>query len=51
MVCPIGLPGIANKAPAVIAASVCAQLLMVWEEAAHGSAGAPPLRLVASHPT
>ncbi len=31
MVCPIGLPGIANKAPAVIATSVCAQLLMVWE--------------------
>lgn len=33
MVCPIGLPGIADKAPAVIAASVCAQLLQVWEEA------------------
>jgi len=31
MVCPIGLPGITNKAPAVIAASVCAQLLCVWE--------------------
>lgn len=31
MVCPIGLPGIGGKAPAVIAASVCAQLLMVWE--------------------
>jgi len=31
MVCPIGLPGIINKAPAVIAASVCAQLLTVWE--------------------
>lgn len=31
MVCPIGLPGITNKAPAVIAASVCAQLLKVWE--------------------
>jgi len=51
MVCPIGLPGITNKAPAVIAASVCAQLLAVWEEAAHCSAGAPPLRLVASNPT
>jgi xanthine dehydrogenase accessory factor len=34
MVCPIGLSGIANKAPAVIAASVCAQLLTVWEAAA-----------------
>lgn len=31
MVCPIGLPGIRSKAPAIIAASVCAQLLMVWE--------------------
>jgi len=31
MVCPVGLPGIINKAPAVIAASVAAQLLMVWE--------------------
>ncbi|NEX64400.1 xanthine dehydrogenase accessory protein XdhC [Noviherbaspirillum galbum] len=34
MVCPIGLPGIAGKQPAVIAASVTAQLLMVWEAAA-----------------
>ena len=31
MVCPVGLPGITNKLPAAIAASVCAQLLMVWE--------------------
>jgi xanthine dehydrogenase accessory factor len=31
MVCPIGIPGIRGKAPAVIAASVCAQLLQVWE--------------------
>lgn len=35
MVCPIGLPGIAGKAPAVIAASVAAQLLSLWEAAAH----------------
>ncbi len=35
MVCPIGLPGIAGKAPAVIAASVAAQLLSVWEAAHH----------------
>lgn len=34
MVCPIGIPGIAGKAPAVIAAAVCAQLLQVWEAAA-----------------
>ena len=35
MVCPIGLPGIDGKAPAVIAASVAAQLLSVWEAARH----------------
>lgn len=47
MVCPIGLPGIANKAPAVIAASVCAQLLTVWEAAAaQAGAAATPIRLV-----
>ena len=32
MACPIGMPGITGKEPAVIAASVCAQLLMVWEQ-------------------
>ncbi|MFZ6770192.1 xanthine dehydrogenase accessory protein XdhC [Undibacterium sp. Di26W] len=32
MVCPIGLAGINGKQPAVIAASVVAQLLQVWEE-------------------
>ena len=31
MVCPIGLPGIAGKEPAVIAVAVAAQLLMLWE--------------------
>lgn len=31
MVCPVGIPGIGGKSPAVIAASVCAQLLQVWE--------------------
>ncbi|AWL04509.1 xanthine dehydrogenase accessory protein XdhC [Massilia oculi] len=35
MVCPVGMPGIAGKAPAVIAASVAAQLLSVWEAARH----------------
>ena len=35
MVCPVGLPGIDGKAPAVIAASVAAQLLSVWEAAHH----------------
>lgn len=33
MVCPVGIGGISGKAPAVIAASVCAQLLQVWEAA------------------
>ena len=32
MVCPIGLPGIRGKQPAVIAASIAAQLLQVWEQ-------------------
>lgn len=31
MICPIGIPGIRGKSPAVIAASVCAQLLQVWD--------------------
>lgn len=35
MICPIGLPGVNGKAPAVIAASVAAQLLAAWEAAQH----------------
>jgi xanthine dehydrogenase accessory factor len=38
MVCPIGVPGITGKQPAVIAVAVVAQLLSVWE--AHASAPA-----------
>jgi xanthine dehydrogenase accessory factor len=34
MVCPVGIAGIEGKAPAVIAASVAAQLLTVWEACA-----------------
>ncbi len=34
MVCPVGIAGIEGKAPAVIAASMAAQLLQVWEAAA-----------------
>ncbi|VXB41580.1 xanthine dehydrogenase accessory protein XdhC [Massilia sp. 9I] len=34
MVCPVGIPGIEGKAPAVIAASVAAQLLGFWGAAA-----------------
>jgi xanthine dehydrogenase accessory factor len=48
MVCPIGLPGITGKAPAVIAASVAAQLLEVWEAAQGRAATGPGMRLVAS---
>jgi xanthine dehydrogenase accessory factor len=46
MVCPIGLPGITNKAPAVIAASVVAQLLQVWEAEAKAAALDPQPSLV-----
>jgi xanthine dehydrogenase accessory factor len=46
MVCPIGIAGIGNKAPAVIAASVCAQLLAVWEAAEQPAAQAAPLKLI-----
>lgn len=31
MTCPIGIPGIAGKEPAVIAVAVAAQLLQVWQ--------------------
>ncbi len=52
MVCPIGIAGITNKLPAAIAASVCAQLLMVWEAqqiaAIENVAPIAPVRLVAS---
>jgi xanthine dehydrogenase accessory factor len=48
MACPIGLPGITSKEPAVIAASVCAQLLILWEAGCRFEAGAAPVRLVGS---
>ena len=52
MVCPIGLPGITGKEPAVIAASVAAQLLLVWARAAQSAAAAPArLQMVASRKT
>ena len=41
MVCPIGLPGIAGKAPAVIAVSCAAQLLAVWEAQETSAASHP----------
>ncbi|NVD70122.1 xanthine dehydrogenase accessory protein XdhC [Duganella sp. BJB1802] len=50
MVCPIGIAGITNKLPAAIAASVCAQLLTVWEaqQTAALETKAAPVRLAAS---
>ncbi|MGZ5199910.1 MAG: xanthine dehydrogenase accessory protein XdhC [Telluria sp.] len=49
MVCPIGVPGITGKQPAVIAAAVAAQLLQVWEaQAAQATASAPGMKLVSS---
>lgn len=48
MACPIGLPGISGKQPAVIAASVAAQLLATWEAADAARAAGPCIRLVAS---
>lgn len=48
MVCPIGVPGITSKFPAVIAASVAAQLLQVWE-AQERAALQPPLRVMSAH--
>jgi xanthine dehydrogenase accessory factor len=51
MACPIGLPGITGKEPAVIAAAVAAQLLGVWEAQAAQQANPPAasgMKLVAS---
>lgn len=42
MVCPIGLSGIGDKDPAVIAASVAAQLLQVREHGTPGQKLSPP---------
>jgi xanthine dehydrogenase accessory factor len=38
LVCPVGVPGIAGKEPAVIAVAVAAQLLQVREQAQHAPA-------------
>lgn len=37
MTCPIGVPGIRGKEPAVIAVSVAAQLMQVWENASRAA--------------
>jgi xanthine dehydrogenase accessory factor len=44
LVCPIGLPGIEGKEPAVIAASVAAQLLLERERGASPQAGRETLK-------
>lgn len=41
MVCPIGIPGIEGKEPAMIAVAVVAQLLQVWEKEGRTAAGYP----------
>lgn len=41
MVCPIGVPGITGKQPAVVALAVVAQLLAVWEARASAPATLP----------
>jgi xanthine dehydrogenase accessory factor len=43
LVCPIGLPGIVDKDPAIIAASVTAQLLQVREKAQLEQNLSPPV--------
>jgi xanthine dehydrogenase accessory factor len=43
LVCPIGLPGIVDKDPAIIAASVAAQLLQVRERGLAGRKLSPPV--------
>jgi xanthine dehydrogenase accessory factor len=45
MVCPIGVPGIKGKEPAVIAVAVVAQLLMVWEAAAQAETSGTATRV------
>ena len=40
MVCPIGIPGIAGKEPAVIAIAVAAQLLQLWQAQAQARTNA-----------
>lgn len=47
LVSPVGIPGIASKLPAVIAASVCAQLLQVWQQAGQLDTGHGLLPLTA----
>lgn len=39
LACPIGVPGVQDKHPAIIAASVVAQLLQVWERQADQQSG------------
>lgn len=49
LVSPVGISGIDSKLPAVIAASVCAQLLQVWQQAGQLDAGHGLPSAAASH--
>jgi xanthine dehydrogenase accessory factor len=50
LVCPIGVPGLDSKDPAVIAASTAAQLLIVGEKLASEEDEAPRARLLNGSP-
>jgi xanthine/CO dehydrogenase XdhC/CoxF family maturation factor len=50
LVCPIGVPGLDSKDPAVIAASTAAQLLIVGEKLASQEDEAPRARLLNGSP-
>jgi xanthine dehydrogenase accessory factor len=51
LVCPIGVPGLESKDPAVIAVSTAAQLLIVSEKLAGGEDEAPGVRRWSESPT
>jgi xanthine/CO dehydrogenase XdhC/CoxF family maturation factor len=51
LVCPIGVPGLESKDPAVIAASTVAQLLIVSEKLAGEEDEAPGARRRSDSPT
>src|ERR1700677_1605364 len=51
LVCPIGVPGLESKDPAVIAVSTAAQLLIVSEKLAGGEDEAPGVRRRSESPT
>jgi xanthine/CO dehydrogenase XdhC/CoxF family maturation factor len=50
MVCPIGVPGIVDKAPSSIAVAVCAQLMQVRCRMKHAAASTATTRVSALMP-